>query len=92
MSEQTERATPEAIENLKSALKESNEDRKKDKLRRQIARAHDWRIRVWAESELKIRSANAALAVLGAEEVKVFEPDFTSDENLHHYANMQISK
>lgn len=80
------------VKDESKTLKESNEDRKKAKLRRSIARAHDWRVRVWAESELKIRAANASLVVLGAEEIVPFEADFSNDENLHHYSQMQISK
>lgn len=87
-----ERATPEALEALQDRLKESNEDRKRDKLRRQVTRAHEWRVQVWAQMELKIRTANASLEVLGAEPVEPFEPDFGDDDTLHHYANMTLSK
>lgn len=92
MPDTNERATPEDIEAVKRSIKESNDDRKRDKLRRQITRAHEWRVQVWAQSELRIREANASLQVLGTEPIEPFEPDFTDDGNLHHYANMTLSK
>lgn len=89
---ENEKATPEAIEQLQKTLKESNEDRKRDKLRRQATRAHEWRVQVWAQSELRIREAQAGLEVLGSPAVDLFEPDFNDDSMLHHYATMQLSK
>lgn len=93
MSQNTdEHATPEAIENLKQSLKESNEDRKRDKLRRQITRAHEWRVQVWAQMDLKIKSAQASLEVLGGEPIDIFEPDFDDPAMVQHYASMTLSK
>lgn len=80
------------IEAQRAAIKESNEDRQRDKLRRRIVRAHEWRVQVWAQSELKIRSAQAALQVLDSEPVELFEPQFGDDEALHHYSTMPLSK
>jgi hypothetical protein len=92
MAKADQKATPEDIERLKQTIKETNEDRRKDKLRRQVNRAHDWRVQVWAQSELKIREANAALQALGDEPIKPFDPDFTDDSNLHHYSTMTLTK
>lgn len=69
-----------------------NDERKREKLQRQIQRAHEWRVQVWAQSELKIRSAQAGLEILGVEPVDLFEPEFGNDEMLHHYATMPLSK
>lgn len=84
--------TPTAADAAKAVLKESNEDRRKDKLRRQVTRAHEWRVQVWAQSELKIRAANAALVAMGGEAVEPFDPQFADDEMLQHYASMSLSK
>jgi len=92
MEDTTEKASPEAIEALKQSIKETNEGKRRDKLRRQVQRAHEWRVQVWAQSELRIRSAQASLEVLGSEPVDLFEPDFNDDALLHHYADMTLSK
>lgn len=75
-----------------ATLKESNEDRKRDKHRRRIIRAHEWRVQVWAQMELKIKADQAALEVLGGEPVDIWEPDFSSPEQVAHYASMTLSK
>lgn len=90
MSDQATEQDP--VAETPKSLKESNEDRKRDKLRRQAIRAHEWRIQVWAQMELKIRSAQASLEVLGAEPVDLMEPQFDDDEMVHHYASMSLSK
>lgn len=87
-----EHATPEDVENLKKTLKESNEDRKRDKLRREAQRAHEWRVQVWAQMELKIRTANAQAEVLDSAPYVPFEPDFGDDTMLHHYSTMTLTK
>lgn len=92
MAEQTEYATDEKIDSLRESIKQSNDDRKRDKLRRQITRAHEWRVQVWAQSELKIRAAQANLSLLDGEVVDLFEPEFDNDEMLHTYSNMPLSK
>lgn len=80
------------VEELQKSIKESNEDRKRDKLQREIVRAHEWRVQVWAQMELKIRTARASLAVLNSEPEPLFEPDFEDESLLHHYASMKLSK
>lgn len=87
-----ERATDQDIEALRDSIKETNESKKRDKLTRQITRAHEWRVQVWAQSELRIRAANASLAALGGDPIEPFEPQFDDDEMLHHYSNMPLSK
>jgi hypothetical protein len=93
MTEQTdERATPAKIEEVRQTLKESNEDRKRDKLTRAATRAHEYRVQIWAQMELKIRGALAELEVLGGEAPQFMEADFTDEANLHHYASMSLTK
>jgi hypothetical protein len=94
MPEQTtdERATDEQIEAVRATLKESNEDRKRDKLTRAIQRAHEYRVQVWAQMELKILGAVGDLEVLGGEPPELLEPDFADKEMLHHYASMTLTK
>lgn len=92
MPDTTGHATEADIEAVKKSIKETNEDRKRDKLQREVNRAHDWRVQVWAQMELKIRSANASLEVLGSEPVEVFAPQFDDDSMLQHYASMTLSK
>lgn len=87
-----ERASADQIEEARRTLKESNDDRKRDKLRRSITRAHEWRVQVWAQSELKIRAANASLVALGSDPVEPFPPQFEDDGMLHHYSTMPLSK
>lgn len=92
MTEEAVEPTEAVEENPKKTLKESNEDRKRDKLRREATRAHEWRVQVWAQMELKIRTANAQAEVLGAEPYVPFEPQFDDDAMLNHYSTMQLSK
>jgi hypothetical protein len=88
----SEQATDNSIEEARRTLKESNDDRKRDKLRRQATRAHEWRVQVWAQSEFKIRAANAALEALGSKPVDIFPPKFDDNEMLHYYSTMPLSK
>lgn len=93
MTETTEeKATNEQIEEVRRTLKESNEDRKRDKLTRSIQRAHEYRVQVWAQMELKIQGAQADLEVLGGEPPTLMETDFTDKDLLHHYASMTLTK
>lgn len=92
MSETSVDTTEAKVAEVQQTAKESNNDRKRRKLERQAVRAHEWRVQVWAQSEIKIRAANAELAVLGGEAIETWEPDFESEENLHHYASMTLTK
>lgn len=84
--------TSPEVEKLRTDIKESNEDRKRAKLRREVTRAHEWRVQVWAQMELKIQAATEALKVLDAEPEPLFEPDFNDKGLLHHYSSMKLSK
>lgn len=75
-----------------TVLKQSNDDRKRERLLRKARRAHEWRVRVWAQSELAIQEANASIEVLGGEAYDPWTPDFSSPESLRNYAAMTITK
>lgn len=83
-------ATAEDIQNLKEAVKKSNDDRKIESLMHKAQKAHDWRVQVWAQCERRIRGFNAQLAVLGAPEFEPYEPQFDDDSMLEHYATMPL--
>lgn len=70
--------------------KQSNEDRKIEALRKKIEKAHDWRVQVWAQSERRIKAMTAELAVLGAAPIDLFDPDFTDESMVEHYATMKL--
>ena len=72
------------------ALKQSNEERKVEALRKKIDKAHDWRVQVWAQSQRRIEAMQAQLAVLGAAPVDLYEPDFTDPANVEHYSTMSL--
>lgn len=92
MPDSTGHATQADLDTLQSSLKQSNDDRKRDKLRRKIVRQHEWRVQVHAQTEIAIREAQAALSEMGGEVVDLFEPDYSSKDMLHHYANMTLSR
>lgn len=92
MSEQSTESAPQVSEAVQTSLKESNEDRKRAKLRKSITRAHEWRVQVWAQSELKIQGAQAQLDVLNGGTVELFEPQFDDPDMVAHYASMQLTK
>ena len=72
--------------------KVTNEQRRAERLIREVQRAHEWRVQVWAQMELKIRGANANLEALGVEPVVPWEPNFQDRSSLDHYASMKITK
>lgn len=73
-----------------SALKQSNDDRKRAALMAKAAKAHDWRVQVWAQCERRIRGFNAELKVLGVEPFEPYEPQFDDDAMLEHYSTMPL--
>lgn len=84
--------TTEEVDAVALRLKQSNDDRRADKLTKGIIRAHDWRVQVWAQSELRIQRMNAELEAMGREQVIPFEPQFDTKEMLTHYAEMTLTK
>lgn len=84
--------TPTQVDEQAARLKQSNDDRRADKLQKEIQRAHDWRVQVWAQSELRIQRKNAELEAIGRVAIEPFTPDFGSQEMLQHYAEMTLTK
>lgn len=67
-------------------MAKSNEDRRAEALARRIEKAHDWRVRVWAQSELRIIAMNAEMETLGYPPPALFKPDFSDRKMLLQYA------
>lgn len=72
-------------------VKQTNEERRRDKLQKQAARAHEWRVQVWAQQTLRLDRINAELAAMEFPPVVPWEPDFADREMLKHYAEMSIT-
>lgn len=86
------RATEQDIADLKDSIKQSNDERKIEGLLKRAQRAQDWRVQVWAQCERRLRTINAQLAVLGADQYEPYEPDFDDPAMLEHYSTMPLSK
>lgn len=71
-------------------VKQTNEERKIQALRKKIEKAHDWRVQVWAQSQRRIEAMTAELGVLGAAPVDLYEADFSDPANVEHYATMSL--
>lgn len=84
--------TTETTEEESEAVqtKESNTDRRRDALLKKLRKAHDWRVQVWAQSELRIRAMNAELVEMGLEPFSPYEAQFGDDDMLRHYAEMSL--
>lgn len=67
-------------------MPETNEMRRARKLLDRINRAHDWRVKVWAQCELRIQAMSTELTVLGNEPPMLFKPDFSDHDMLLEYA------
>lgn len=63
-----------------------NLQRRIEALQRRIEKDHDYRVRIWAQSTIRIRGREAELAELGAEVPPLFTPDFDDDALLFQYA------
>lgn len=90
MSETT--AAEAKVQDDIAKVKQSNDDRRADKLMKQAQRAHDWRVQVWAQSELRLKRVNAELEAMGRDAFQPYEPDFTDPERLAHYSEMSLPK
>lgn len=67
--------------------KETNEQRRATRLRREIAKQHAWRVKTWAKAEEYIKERQEELETLGFEQEDLFEPDFKNPAMLAEYAN-----
>lgn len=70
--------------------KQSNEERKIEALMRKAKKAHDWRVQVWAQMEIRLRTINAQLEALGEPKFEPYDPDFDDMDALRHYSDMTL--
>lgn len=64
----------------------TNLGRRIEALQRRIEKDHDYRVRIWAQAEIRIRGREAELREIGGEVPNLFRPDFTDSALLHEYA------
>lgn len=70
----------------------SNDARKAERLRRKIERQHDWRVKVWAECEMRIKAAHAELAGMGHSMPDLYKPDFENEAMLEQYSMIKLTR
>jgi hypothetical protein len=66
---------------------ETNADRRRVRLLREIKKQHNWRIQTWAKAELYIAKRQAELVELGFGKEDLFRPDFDDQAMIEYYAN-----
>lgn len=66
--------------------KETNEERRATKLRREIQRQHNWRVTTWAKAEQYIEERQQVLVNLGFDREELFQPDFNNPAMIAEYA------
>lgn len=64
----------------------TNLGRRQAALQRRIEKDHDYRVRIWAQAEIRIRGRIAELQELGGEVPELFRPDFEDRGLLYEYA------
>lgn len=67
--------------------KQTNEERRAERLRREIAKQHNWRVMTWAKAEKYIEERQQELTLLEFERESLFEPDFTDPALVDQYAD-----
>lgn len=82
--------TPDSAPAPATSVKQSNEDRKREALMKKAKKAHDWRVQVWAQMEIRLRGINAQLGVLGEEPFAPYDTDFDDPAMLKHYSEMTL--
>lgn len=66
--------------------KETNEQRRRTRLQREIAKQHGWRVTTWAKAELYIAERQKELEALGFPREDLFKPDFDNPAMVEEYA------
>jgi len=66
---------------------ESNDQRRAVRLRREINKQHQWRVKTWATAQRYIAERQTELRELGFDEEELFEPDFSTEANVELYIN-----
>jgi hypothetical protein len=64
----------------------TNVERRIAGLQRRIEKDHDYRVRIWAQTEIRIQGRIAELEKIGGSAPTLFEPDFTDQLMLLDYA------
>lgn len=64
----------------------TNLERRVEKLKRRIEKDHDYRVKIWAQAEIRIQGRSAELEALGQKPPELFRPDFSDHEMLLEYA------
>jgi hypothetical protein len=72
--------------------KETNEERRARRLRREITKNHNWRVSTWAKAERYIEERQQELESLGFDRESLFEPDFKNAAMLEQYADLPRSE
>lgn len=67
--------------------KETNEERRARRLRREIGKQHNWRVTTWAKAEQYIEERQVELEGMGFEREALFEPDFSNPALVEQYAS-----
>lgn len=67
-------------------MAKTNLERHHDAVRRRIERDHDYRVKIWAQCEIRILSRLADLQASGGQPPDLFTPDFSDSVMLHEYA------
>lgn len=68
--------------------KETNEERRRNRLRREIAKQHNWRVTTWAKAITYIEERQLELEALGFPREELFEPDFGNPALVAQYSDL----
>lgn len=66
--------------------KETNEERRRTRLQREIGKQHAWRVKTWAQAERYIAERQDELEALGFPREDLFKPDFDNPAMIEEYA------
>lgn len=64
----------------------TNLGRRIEALQRKVIKDHDYRVKIWAQAEIRIQGRVAELAELGGDIPELFKPDFEDRVLLFQYA------
>lgn len=67
---------------------ETNEERRAQRLRREIQKQHNWRVSTWAKAIKYIEVRQQELDELGAPREDLFEPDFSNPALVDQYSDL----
>lgn len=67
---------------------ETNEERRRVRLHREITKQHNWRVSTWAKAQRYIEVRQEELEELGFPREELFEPDFSNPALVAEYAEL----